>query len=141
MSRVTERFSVMCNSNLFKSWLAENNLDKGDLTVLKFDETSSEWNELDTLFDSEDDSYYYYVVELDSFSYFAIAEKAKTPIVSAIADSNEKASQTKFGLVIWWSVFVILTSGIIMVLSLIIAQIKKGNTKNLGEEGLNDEYY
>ena len=108
-----------------KSWLAENSLDKEDMVVLKFDETSEKWNELDTLYDSEDESYHYYVVELNSFSYFAIGEKAKIPIVSAITDSYEKASQTKLGLIIWWSIFVILIIGVIIIITLIITELKK----------------
>ena len=95
------------------------------MVVLKFDETSEKWNELDTLYDSEDESYHYYVVELNSFSYFAIGEKAKIPIVSAITDSYEKASQTKLGLIIWWSIFVILIIGVIIIITLIITELKK----------------
>jgi len=61
-----------------KSWASSNGLDKDEVSVYKFDEGSSKWNKLATTYASEDDTYYYYDAELDSFSYFAIAEGATT---------------------------------------------------------------
>ena len=59
-----------------KSWSSDNSVDKADIVVSKFDETAEKWNELSTLYKEEDDTYYYYEVQLTSFSYFAIGEKA-----------------------------------------------------------------
>ncbi|HKZ33802.1 MAG TPA: PGF-pre-PGF domain-containing protein [Candidatus Nanoarchaeia archaeon] len=59
-----------------KSWASSNGLDKAEVSVYKFDESSSKWNELTTTFASEDSTYYYYDAELDSFSYFAISERS-----------------------------------------------------------------
>ena len=59
-----------------KSWTSTNGVDKNNVVVSKFDETAGEWNELNTVYNSEDDTYYYYNVELTSFSFFAIGEKA-----------------------------------------------------------------
>ena len=58
-----------------KSWVSSNGLDKDKVSVYKFDESSGKWNELQTTFSSEDDTYYYYDAEVSSFSYFVISEK------------------------------------------------------------------
>jgi len=59
-----------------KLWVVDNNLTKDDVAVSKFDENSSQWNELKTTFSEEDDTFYYYTIDVNSFSYFAIGEKA-----------------------------------------------------------------
>ena len=58
-----------------KTWVSDNSLTKDKIAVSKFDETAKKWNELTTTYLSEDASYYYYNVEMTSFSYFAISEK------------------------------------------------------------------
>ena len=58
-----------------KSWISENNLNKENVALFKFNETSNQWKELTTTFKEEDYIYNYYNVELKSFSYFAIASK------------------------------------------------------------------
>ena len=65
-----------------KTWTSTNGLDKNEIAVHKFDESNNKWNQLKTIYSSEDSSYYYYDVELDSFSYFAIAEG------SAVSDAE-----------------------------------------------------
>ena len=59
-----------------KTWTVDNDVDKENVIVSKFDESSDGWNELATTYSSEDDDYYYYNVEVSSFSYFAISEKS-----------------------------------------------------------------
>lgn len=59
-----------------KSWVSDNNLDKSNLSLFKFNETSNAWMELPTIYSSEDSNYYYYTTNLTSFSYFAIGEKS-----------------------------------------------------------------
>ncbi len=59
-----------------KTWVSNNGLDKDNIALFKFDESNEEWNELTTTYTDEDDTYYYYDVELTSFSYFAISSKA-----------------------------------------------------------------
>jgi PGF-pre-PGF domain-containing protein len=59
-----------------KSWVAGNSVDKDKVVVSKFDETAKKWNELTTTYASEDTGYYYYDVDVTSFSYFAISEKS-----------------------------------------------------------------
>ena len=60
-----------------KNWTMENEIDRDNVAMFEFDENSSSWNELPTAFTEEDDNNYYYEVELNSFSYFAIGEKVK----------------------------------------------------------------
>lgn len=59
-----------------KSWVSDNNLEKENIALFKFDESAEEWNELTTNYVEEDDDYNYYDTELDSFSYFALGEKS-----------------------------------------------------------------
>ena len=61
-----------------KNWLSDNSIEKANIATFKFNEVTSKWDELLTVYKSEDVTYYYYDVEVDSFSYFAIAEKALT---------------------------------------------------------------
>ena len=70
-----------------KTWVADNNLTKDDVAVSKFNETSGEWNELSTIYSEEDDTFYYYTVDVNSFSYFAIGEKT-------IVESSGKSGKT-----------------------------------------------
>ena len=58
-----------------KSWISDNSLNKDNIALFKFDNSSNNWNELTTTYKEDDDEYYYYDVELTSFSYFAISEK------------------------------------------------------------------
>jgi PGF-pre-PGF domain-containing protein len=56
-----------------KSWVSSKNLSKEDVALFRYDEATDKWNELPTVFSSEDSTYYYYTAELTHFSYFAIA--------------------------------------------------------------------
>lgn len=64
-----------------KSWINESELIKDDIALFKFNESSEAWDELVTIYTEEDDTYYYYDVELTSFSYFAIGEKVKADLL------------------------------------------------------------
>jgi|TARA_B100000315_G_scaffold51457_1_gene45934 PGF-pre-PGF domain-containing protein len=64
-----------------KTWLSDSGLEKENIILSKFDESSSAWNELVTTYKEDDDTYYYYDVELTSFSYFAISEKVVEEVV------------------------------------------------------------
>lgn len=59
-----------------RTWAASVELGKNDIAVFRYNETSSRWDELTTNSTGEDATYYYYEVELDGFSYFAISEKS-----------------------------------------------------------------
>jgi len=58
-----------------KNWLLDTGISQSNIAAFKFNEAAGEWDELLTVYESEDDTYYYYNVEVTSFSYFAIAEK------------------------------------------------------------------
>ena len=101
-----------------KSWISNNSLDKDNIALFKFDETSKQWTELPTTFKEEDSTYYYYDVELNSFSYFAIAEKGipeKEKIVEVI---------TKNYLWIW-----IIIAVIILAIVFFLLKVKKKKKK------------
>ena len=68
-----EKAKIIAKVN--KSWIVSNGVSRNDIAISKFDESNSKWNELPTSFNSEDDDYYYYETEVNSFSYFAISEK------------------------------------------------------------------
>ena len=59
-----------------RSWAAGVELGKNDIAVFRYNEAASRWDELTTTSTGEDITYYYYEVELDEFSYFAISEKS-----------------------------------------------------------------
>jgi len=59
-----------------RTWAAGVELEKNDIAVFRYNETASRWDELTTTSTGEDATYYYYDVELDEFSYFAISEKS-----------------------------------------------------------------
>ncbi len=60
-----------------KSWFEENNLEKDDIALFRFNEAEEKWGELTTTYTESDNDYYYYDVELTSLSYFVIGEKVE----------------------------------------------------------------
>ena len=68
-----------------KSWISSNGLNKDKISVFKFNENSKEWNELLTVYNSSDNTYDFFDVELTSFSFFAISEKT----VVVVEDEDE----------------------------------------------------
>jgi hypothetical protein len=58
-----------------------------DIAIFRF--ANGAWNELETTFDSEDATNYYYKAKLTGFSYFAIGEKAAN-VYSVTADLTIK---------------------------------------------------
>lgn len=58
-----------------KNWTSKNNVERDDMAMFKFNESYEVWNELETVYIEENETYYYYDIELDSFSYFTIAGK------------------------------------------------------------------
>ncbi len=109
-----------------KSWLEINNLETSDVSVFKFDNNTQNWNELETTFENEDNGNYIYSVELDSFSFFAVAEKIKIPIISdivdIITDSYEASSKNKVSLFLWWNILFMILVGIVIVVVLILQE-------------------
>ncbi|MEK6760942.1 MAG: PGF-pre-PGF domain-containing protein, partial [Nanoarchaeota archaeon] len=115
-----------------KDWVAENNLTKDGVSLFKLDATAGKWNQLDTTYKTENNDYYYYQTELTSFSIFSISEKSKgivREIVEQITQSYDEASKTLLGLLIWWTLVLILIVAIlltiVLVISLITAEFKE----------------
>jgi PGF-pre-PGF domain-containing protein len=107
-------------SKVEKSWVSSNNLDKEDVSLFKYDETGNRWNELTTSYDSEDDTYYYYTVELDSFSYFALGEKTvvseETGEEVGVTQERETVAEERNYIWIWIAiiVLVLIAAGFVM---------------------------
>jgi PGF-pre-PGF domain-containing protein len=59
-----------------RAWATSVELGKNDIAVFRYNEAMSRWDELTTTSIGEDATYYYYEVELEGFSYFAISEKS-----------------------------------------------------------------
>ena len=80
-----------------KSWLLNNSLDKGKIALFKFKD--GDWQELTTTFKEEDSLLNYYDVELDSFSYFTIAEKtaaaAAPPSTEGAGEQQQAAGESQ----------------------------------------------
>ncbi len=95
-----------------KSWAEDNNLGKEDLMVSKFNEVTTEWDDLETSFTDEDDTYYYYDVELDSFSYFAISEKVV--VEDEVDDVDDIEGEETEGSLLWlWILIILVIAGAI----------------------------
>lgn len=76
-----------------KTWMQNNSFNQGDISLFRFDNSSSEWKKINTEFDSEDSKYYYFNSETDSFSYFAIVGE-KTSAESSPSSSTSSTSQS-----------------------------------------------
>ncbi len=118
LEKATVKFEVE------KIWVSDNNLGKEEITILKFDESAEKWNELETNFDNEDDNFYYYTIELDSFSFFAIGEKVKEEFggISEIVDGEIRGKNFKG---FWWVFSFILVMGIVVIIIYVIKKKKE----------------
>lgn len=101
-----------------KSWMVANGFEVGNMTMFKFNENNNAWDELDTTYVEADDDYYYYDAEVDSFSYFAISEKA---VLDETGEEEEDELEKK-GLGWWW---VVIIAGIIIIAYLVSANKKE----------------
>ncbi len=90
-----------------KNWLLNNEIDKANMALFRFNEAAGTWDELSTVYQNEDDTYYYYDVELTSFSYFAIAEKV-------IGEPGEEPEPTEENLLWLWIVIGIVVVAVII---------------------------
>ena len=115
LEKATVRFRVR------KTWLIDNNLDKEDIAVFKFDESENEWEELTTTYIEEDSDYNYYDVELSSFSHFVISEKE----TEGVEEEKPIAEEEK---VKWW-LWVVLGLVIVIAVILRIGGKIRGNRK------------
>jgi len=112
-----------------KTWVSGQSLTKDDIAVYKYDNASSQWNELTTTYSSEDTNYYYYTVEVGSFSYFAIAPKPVTTTEEPSTTTEEPSTtenQSSIGLLSlpYWA-WIIIGVIILAVIGIIILKRKK----------------
>ena len=72
--------------------MEENDLDKGKISLFKYNESKDEWMEITTTYSGEDSTYYNYVARLTSFSYFALAEKTSAGLILTNQPSGTNVS-------------------------------------------------
>jgi len=73
-----------------KNWTDNNNITKENVALFKFDDVEDEWNNLTTIYLAEENETYYYAVELNSFSYFAISEKVAISAEAVVGETGEE---------------------------------------------------
>lgn len=106
-----------------KSWVSQKGIDKEKVGLFRFNEGTQRWNELTTVFSSEDATYYYYNVELTGFSYFVIAPKATVTTTGGDKTTPSEKESTSFA---WgWIIAVLIILGILAVLFVILGKKKK----------------
>ena len=113
-----------------KNWTSENNISEENVAVFKFDNSSEEWNELETIYTEADDDYYYYDVEVDSFSYFAIGEKV------LVSEKEEEEALKEKGLGWWW---VAIIAGIIIIAYLIFSKVFRKRKRFINHKFINSK--
>ncbi|KKL83812.1 hypothetical protein LCGC14_1970980, partial [marine sediment metagenome] len=97
LSKITIQFRVE------KSWITDNDLQKENVEVHRFEESSEDWNKLLINYTEEDNDYHYYDAELDSLSYFVIL----------VPDEEEKRN------LIW--LWVLMALGVLVLIIALIA--------------------
>ncbi len=105
-----------------KSWMVANGFEVDNMAMFKFNENNNVWGELDTTYAEADDEYYYYDSEVDSFSYFAIAEKVVVSEDGIDEEAGEDEELEKKGLGWWW---VAIIAGVIILAYLVSANKKE----------------
>ncbi len=115
-----------------KNWTFENNVEKEDIAMFKFNESYGVWDELIINYTEEDETYYYYDVELDSLSYFAIAAD-----VSEGVGIREKIREigNKFIKFIksYWLWVVVALIVVIIIILIIVYKHQKNKATNLSK--------
>lgn len=89
-----------------KSWLSDNNVETENIVISKFDESEEQWNELETIESDEDETYVYFDAEVDSFSFFAIGEKAEFSEVEEPSPEETEEEERERSLTWLWILIV-----------------------------------
>ncbi len=114
---------AIINSRVEKGWISENDVE--NISLYKFNESSEEWNKLETLLVNEISDYYFYNTSLNSFSYFAISGESLIAIPEVpgeeliIEEIPEKTGKSILWIVIGISgIIIALVSSIILLIKL-----------------------
>jgi PGF-pre-PGF domain-containing protein len=99
-----------------KSWVENNSLQKENISVYRFNTSIEIWDELNTTFTEQNNSSYYYDVELTNFSYFAIGEKTIAEEEMPVSEEEKEIRTSNFLQENYWI-------GLIIIGALIIALI------------------
>ena len=112
-----------------KSWTINNSFHGNEIAIFKFNENSEMWDELETIYFEEDSTYYYYHVDLEDFSYFAIGEKESVSILETEEIPYEEPEENLFedeektkSFLLWWG---ILIGAVVVVLTVTLILLKK----------------
>jgi len=110
-----------------KSWVFNNNLNKDKIDMFKF--VNDEWVNLTTAYKEQDNNYYYYDIELTSFSYFAISgEVVEEPTDEEEVEVSEGIKSKFIEIIknyIWWILLFVLIIAITIDLIILISHLKK----------------
>jgi len=119
-----------------KSWTSNNSLEKENVQMFKFDNSSSSWNELTINFTNEDETYYFYETELNSFSFFAITGAVVTEETGIIEDITDLSEEfiNNYGAIAFWSLVGLLIAGIVIVSFVVVYMIRKRRMEIVNKE-------
>jgi hypothetical protein len=104
-----------------KSWIENNSLQKENISVYIFNTSTEIWNELNTTFTEQDNSSYYYDVELTHFNYFAIGEKAIAEEEMPVSEEEIRTSnilQENY-----WTILIAIGAVIVALIVIIVKRI------------------
>jgi hypothetical protein len=73
------------------TWIAEKKLTNEDVALLHFE--NKKWNQLNTLFSSNDGTYSWFSAQTPGFSYFAVGEALNTVTSPAVVSAPIKAGE------------------------------------------------
>ena len=112
-----------------KTWASNNGFNKNDLALFKFDDINNKWNELSTVYLEEDDTYYYYEIELTSFSYFVISSKVGVEGTSSEEEETGVEEVEGIDLTWLWIIIGIVVLGVVIGGGVAIKKNIKANKK------------
>jgi PGF-pre-PGF domain-containing protein len=70
--------NITINFRADKDWASLNEIEKENVALFHFNEDASKWEEVPTVYSSENENYYYYNATISSLSYFYIGESSTT---------------------------------------------------------------
>jgi PGF-pre-PGF domain-containing protein len=112
------------------SWIASSGITQNDIALFRYNENSTQWNQLPTTFINQDSNYSYYNIVLANFSYFAIAS---TKTSSAVGNNTTSTGATNTtvpsgttGMSYWtWIIAGVIILGIIIWIVISLSKKKK----------------